>query len=299
MIHLLRFKLLTVVVILVSFGTLAWAEDTYIAVAAAYEPEVAAVKKIFASDKTKVSEKSIHGIDFEIVDYGGKKLLFFPTGMSLTNAAMSTQIALDHFPISSFLFSGIAGGINPHLLPGDVTIPGKWFYHGEAAYFNPKSTGGYEVSTYFKPKYPNFDSQFPDDVTVIRPGMNKPKRKASFAADPKLLSLARRALKKAPPIQVGERQATIKIGGPGVAGTVFMDNARYREWVWSTWKADCLDMESTAIAQVCWVNQKPFLIVRALSDLAGGQKGLNQIDDFETISSENAATVLKTIVDAM
>jgi adenosylhomocysteine nucleosidase len=274
--------------------------ESYIAVAAAYEPEVLAFKQAFASDKAKISEKKIHGITFETIDYKGKKLLFFPTGMSLTNAAMSTQIALDNFPISAVLFAGIAGGINPNLLPGDVTIPAKWIYHGEAAYFNPKAGGeGYEVAPYFKPKYPNFGSQFPDDVYVIRPGMKKPLQKATFEADPKLLAVAKKALKKAPPLMVGSRRAVLKIGGPGVSGTVFMDNAKYREWVWKTWKADCLDMESTALAHVCWVNQKPCLIVRGLSDLAGGQKGLNQIDHFEAISSNNAAVVLRTIIDAL
>ena len=297
--YLYKFRQFLVCLILLSTQIAASSQKTYIAVAAAYEPEIVAIKKAFTSAKTKIAERNIHGINFEILDYRGKKLLFFPTGMSLTNAAMSTQMAFDNFPISSFFFAGIAGGINPKLNPGDVTIPAKWFYHGEAAYFNPKTTGGYEVAPYFKKKYPNFGSQFPDDVFVIRPGMKQPRQKAAFEADPKLLALAKKALKKARPLMVGRREAILKIGGNGVSGTVFMDNAKYREWVWSTWQADCLDMESTALAQVCWVNQKPCLIVRALSDLAGGQKGANQIEDFETISSDNAALVLKTIIDSM
>ena len=273
--------------------------ESYIAVAAAYEPEVVAIKEAFASDKTKVSEKNIHGINFETLDYKGKKLLFFPTGMSLTNAAMSTQIAFDHFPISTFLFAGIAGGINPDLLPGDVTIPARWYYHAEAAYFNPKKGGGYDVAPYFKPKYPNFGMIFPDDVTVIRDGMKKPTRKAYFPADARLLAIAKKAIRAMPPLTVGDRIANVKIGGVGVTGPVFMDNAEYRKWVWRVWKADCLEMESAAMAQVCWTNRKPCLIVRSLSDLAGGQKGLNQINDFEAVSSKNAALALRSIVDAL
>ncbi len=300
MIALSKIRHFFLLLVFLAAGALsASAAETYIAVAAAYEPEVLAFKKAFVSAQTKTSERTIHGVKFEILDYRGKKLLFFPTGMSLTNAAMTTQLAFDSFPVSAFLFAGIAGGINPGLLPGDVTIPARWYYHGEAAYFNPKPEGGYEIAPYFKKRYPNFGYQFPDDVFVIRSGMDKPMQKAFFEADSKLLATARKALKTTAPLLVGNRKATLKIGGNGVAGTVFMDNAKYREWVWKTWRADCLDMESTALAQVCWINRKPCLIVRALSDLAGGQKGLNQIDHFETISSDNAATVLRRVVDAL
>lgn len=273
------------------------AAESYIAIAAAYEPETAAIKKIFNIDSKKVTTRKYLGITFEAFDYRGKKLLFFTTGMSLTNAAMSVQLAFDKFPISTFLFAGVAGGINPDLSPGDVTVPSRWIYHGEAAYFNPKPDGSYHVASYFKPRYPNFGMQFPDDVLVIREGMKKPVRKPYFEADPKLLSFARKAVRTLPERKVGDRAIRYKIGGAGVAGTVFMDNAEYRKFVWKTWKADSLDMESTAYAHVAWVNRKPFLIVRALSDLAGGQEGLNQIDAFEKISSENAAYLLRAIVD--
>ena len=293
-------KIFSHILLLLVLATVpAFAEPSYIAVAAAYEPEVVAIKKIFAAKKNTIAVRNILGIRFEILDYKGKKLLFFPTGMSLTNAAMSLQVAFDHFPVRTFLFAGVAGGINPSLLPGDVTIPDRWIYHGEAAFFNQKPGGGYEIASYFKPRYPNFGMQFPDDVLVIREGMRKPVSKPYFEADPKLLALARKAVKTMPALPVGNRMAQFKVGGAGVAGTVFMDNAEYRKWVWKTWKADCLDMESTALAHVAWVNRKPFLIVRALSDLAGGQEGANQIEEYESISSENAALVLRAIIDKL
>lgn len=50
-----------------------------------------------------------------------------------------------------------------------------------------------------------------------------------------------------------------------------------------------------AIAQVCWTNQKPFLIVRSLSDLAGGQDGANPIDQTEK-QVASAAIVLREII---
>ena len=65
------------------------------------------------------------------------------------------------------------------------------------------------------------------------------------------------------------------------------------------WQARCLDMESTALAQVAYANRKPILIVRGLSDLAGAQHGVNPIDANEAQVSEIAARVLRAIVDAL
>jgi len=62
------------------------------------------------------------------------------------------------------------------------------------------------------------------------------------------------------------REVQASGGGNGISGHVLMDNREYRKCAFRVWKADCLDMESTAIAQVCWANRKPFLIVRSLSD---------------------------------
>jgi adenosylhomocysteine nucleosidase len=80
---------------------------------------------------------------------------------------------------------------------------------------------------------------------------------------------------------------------------VFVDNAKYREWVFKTWQARCLDMESTALAHVAYANRKPILIVRGLSDLAGGQKGANPINANEAQVSEIAARVLRGVVDEL
>jgi adenosylhomocysteine nucleosidase len=75
-----------------------------------------------------------------------------------------------------------------------------------------------------------------------------------------------------------------------------MDNREYRKWAFRVWHADCLDMESTAIAQVCWANRRPFLIVRSLSDLAGGQDGINDADHTEVPVARHASLVLREIV---
>jgi adenosylhomocysteine nucleosidase len=261
---------------------------------------MAANEKLFLGTNTPVAITEINGITFKQVKFEGHDLLLFATGMSLVNASMSTQLALDHFPISHVLFAGIAGGINPAHRVGDVVVPEKWFHHSEAVYANPKPDGsGYLLPTYFKPPYENFGFMFPDYVHAIRAGMKEPERQASFNADPALLDAARRALPNIPPIPFAGRTVQVSVGGNGIAGPVFMDNREYRKWAFRVWQAECLDMESTAIGQVCWANQKPFLVVRSLSDLAGGQEGINAADANEVPVSAQASLVLREIIRAM
>ena len=137
---------------------------------------------------------------------------------------------------------------------------------------------------------------FPDDVTVIRDGMNGYAQVENFPADLALLAAAKKATEPMTGLKVGDRSRKISYGGTGVSGTVFCDNAEYRKWVSEVWKADCLDMESTAIAQVCWANKKPCLIVRGLSDLAGGQAGANEEEIYLKAAADHSAQVLVRIL---
>ena len=269
----------------------------FIAVMAAYPPEIEANESVMTEGATRVATWRIDGIVFQQVRFEGHDLLLFPSGVSMVNAAMNTQKALDRFRISHVFFAGIAGGINPERHIGDVVIPERWYHHSEAAYLNPRPNGdGYVLPDYFKPKHENFGFLFPDSVEVIRDGMDKPVSMEAFETDPQLLAIARSAVPHAPALRLGARTAQVSVGGNGISGPVFLDNREYRRWAFRVWKADCLDMESTAIAQVCWANQTPFLIVRSLSDLAGGQEGINDADRTERPVSRHASLVLREIL---
>lgn len=225
----------------------------------------------------------------------------FQTGVSLVNAAHRLQIALDHFPITHLLFAGVAGGTDPAFHIGDVVIPESWAYHSESVYLNEDGRGGYVVPPYFRPSYENFGIMFPDDVSVAtaRSADARPAKIARFTADGGMLAAAAKAVPSIPTMRKAGRAITINVGGVGVSGPVFLDNAKYREWVFRVWKARCVDMESAALAHVAYANGTPFLIVRGLSDLAGGQRGANPIDDNEAAVSEIAARVLRKIVEEL
>ncbi len=293
-----------------TFLTLGWllcvrcglgaADPAYTAVLSAYPPETEAVRQQFAADSGgKFIRHLIAGVAYDTGTVAGRPVLLFQAGMSLVNAAYQLQIALDHFHVARVLFAGVAGGVNPDLAVADVVIPDRWAYHAEAAYLNPDGKGGYVVPEYLHPQLKNFGMIFPDAVTVIREGDTREHRQPFFAADPALLRLAARAAPHLRTLSYGGRPIQIRVGGTGVTGPVFLDNADYRKWVHTVWDAECTDMESTAYAQVCWANHIPFLIVRGLSDLAGGQHAPNPINENENAVAILAAKTARAIFDQL
>ena len=270
----------------------------YVAVMSSFPEELAAIEKVLVPDGSKLQITRVNGLDFSAAEIKGRRYLFFLTGMSLVNATMNTQLALDHFNIQAVYFTGIAGGIDPGYSPGDVVVPARWAYHSEAAYFNETAPGQFALAGYFHQKYANFGMIFPDQVTVKREGMPDWAQMPFFPADDKLLAAAKKATAAMPPMKIGDRVCKVTCGGDGVSGTVFCDNAEYRKWIFNVWKAECVDMESTAIAQVCWENRVPCLVVRGLSDLAGGQAGANEEEIYLKAAADHSAQVLEAILQS-
>jgi adenosylhomocysteine nucleosidase len=273
---------------------------SYVAVVAAYPNELAALREATSEGFELEREITVNGITFTFGRAFGKPVVFFLTRISTVNAALTTQLALSRFPISMLLFSGVAGGINPALEKGDVAVPARWAYHAQGGYFNAREDGSLVLPSWRAPgSQEPFGMFLPSAVRVARDGQPEPVSKPWFMADADLLALAERVGAEAGLKNAHGKDAVIKVGGAGVAGPVFMDNADYREWVFKTWGADCLDMESTAVAHACWVNHKPFLIVRAMSDLAGGQHGENDFTEFARMAEANAARLLAAVLRAL
>ena len=117
---------------------------------------------------------------------------------------------------------------------------------------------------------------FPRSVTVRHAGAAAPETRFWFPVDHALLAAARRA---APGVVLDrctaqdtclQQDPRVVVGGPGVSGGAFVDNAAFREYAFATFGARVLDMESAAVAHVAFANRVPFLAIRSLSDLAGG-----------------------------
>jgi len=269
------------------------AEPQRIAVLSAFKPELKQVESQMIPAGTPIKTSTINGTRFDEVDLNGYHFIFGLTGQSMINAAMNTQLVIDRFHIDAIVFCGIAGGINPQLHPGDVIVPADWIHQMDSVWANPDPNhpGQHILPTWFTPKYGNFHEIYPNDVSVIRDGMSEPQDMHAFPADPHLLEAVSRATKKLMIEGPDNKAAQIVVGGSGMSGPVFLDNAKFRLFAYQTWHVNGHDMESTAIAQVGWANHIPVLIIRGLCDLAGGQAGPNETGKYLELAAKNAAIV--------
>jgi adenosylhomocysteine nucleosidase len=75
-----------------------------------------------------------------------------------------------------------------------------------------------------------------------------------------------------------------------------VDNAEFRQYVSRTFATAALDMESTAVAHVAYINRVPFIAFRSLSDLAGAGESPDQEEIFEQLASDNSALVVRAFL---
>lgn len=64
----------------------------------------------------------------------------------------------------------------------------------------------------------------------------------------------------------------------------------------SSEKVMCVDMESTAFAQVCYLFKIPFISIRCISDLIGGENQTDLYEDYNKIACEKACKVLELLI---
>jgi adenosylhomocysteine nucleosidase len=152
---------------------------------------------------------------------------------------------------------------------------------------------------------PNYGMIFPYEVEIAHPGQSEPEKRFWFDVDPAMLETARSVaptveLKSCakPDVCLGHAPRII-IGGAGVSGPAFVDNADFRAWIFDAFKASVVDNESAPIAHVAYSNHIPFLAFRSLSDLAGADTGENTEDKLKGLASDNAAAVVKAFLAAL
>ncbi|WP_298929683.1 5'-methylthioadenosine/S-adenosylhomocysteine nucleosidase [uncultured Ramlibacter sp.] len=272
-----------------------------IAVVSAFQPELT----LLLGRLQQSAKHSVNGVDFTTGVLEGKPVVLFLSGISMTNAAMNTQLALDRFQVSHLVVSGIAGGVNPGLHIGDVTVAQRWGQYLEVLAAREVAPGQYKAPGWMNDvKLPNFGMLHPRPVQVRSAGRAGIEEKFWFEADPALLAVAGRIaatpLGRCDAAQNCLSQAPkVVVGGNGVSGPAFVDNAAFREYSFKTFQANVLDMETAAMAHVAYSNGVPYIAFRSLSDLAGGGEGENEIGTFFKIAADNSARVLLAFLTAL
>ncbi|MES2189029.1 MAG: 5'-methylthioadenosine/S-adenosylhomocysteine nucleosidase [Pseudomonadota bacterium] len=264
-----------------------------LAVMSAFEPELTL---LLDKVQNPISHQ-LNGVGFTTGVLEGKNVVLFLSGISMTNATMNTQLVLDRFNVHGIVFSGIAGGVNPGLHIGDVSIPAQWGQYLEVAMSRETSPGKFTPPPHMEsPMFPAFGMMQPRTVETRTAANPTLVRKFWFEADPKMLDVARSLrsveLTRCKAGQCLTRKPEVLVGGNGVSGQAFVDNAAFREYAFKTFQANVLDMETAAVGMVAYSNSVPYIAFRSLSDLAGGGDGANEMGTFFSIAADNSARVL-------
>ena len=203
----------------------------------------------------------------------GRKVVLAASGIGKVNAAMTATLLLDHFRPAEVLFTGVAGGINPNLAPGDIVLGEKTAQHDRgkltSAGFSPQPTG--------------------EGIPLL---MSPPER---------LLALAEAAAKDAALDKIkttrGERQPRV-IRGIIVTGDIFVASPAKTAELRKMFKADAVEMEGAAVAQVCWQQKVPCLVIRCLSDKADAMADAD-FDRFVNAAAANSAKLTLSMLNLL
>ncbi len=154
------------------------------------------------------------------------------SGIGMVNAAICAQILIDEFNVRQIVNTGIAGSLDAGIDIGDIVIAADSVNH----VMDVQNLG------YSAGQTPGFES-------------------VSFPADNTL-----RAAAKAAAEELGLHAHVGRVA----SGDRFVREDKDKRRIIEEFSASCCEMEGAAIAQTCFLNKVPYLIVRAISDKADG-----------------------------
>ncbi|MBQ2946287.1 MAG: 5'-methylthioadenosine/adenosylhomocysteine nucleosidase [Bacilli bacterium] len=79
------------------------------------------------------------------------------------------------------------------------------------------------------------------------------------------------------------------------SGDKFIINREEKDNIRNIFKAMCIEMEGASVAQVCFLDKIPFLVIRSITDKLDGSSKVD-FEKFLESSSKNAATILKDVL---
>ncbi len=236
---------------------------------------VTAVLGAFAEEvnilKAQVQQKklrTIQGIQFVQGILNGRRVVIAQTGIGKVNAAITTTLMLDHFNPQQVIFTGIAGGVNPDLSPGDIVIGTLVAYH-------------------------DYGTITPDSM-LIRPTRNPStmiENPIYFRSDSNLVLIAGQVAANVKLENITHLNRSLKptiIQGTIITGDVFVSSATATKELRKKTNADATEMEGASVAQACWQQKVPYIIIRSLSDNAG-DNAYDDVKKFYEVAARNSA----------
>jgi adenosylhomocysteine nucleosidase len=220
-------------------------------------------------------ELKVQGLPFVTGTLRGRSVVLAKSGVGKVNAAMTVTLMLERFSPEQVVFTGSSGGVNPALKPGDIVIGTKTVQHDHGVFDDAGLHAAETENAVTGSKNPLY---FPGDELLIR-----------FAED------AARSLKlEKVETDQGPREPRIA-QGVIATGDVFVASGAKGKELRKTLQADAVEMEGAAVAQVCWEQRVPCLVIRSVSDSAD-EHASKDFPRFLRVASRNSAALVSGIV---
>ncbi|MBQ5445325.1 MAG: 5'-methylthioadenosine/adenosylhomocysteine nucleosidase [Lachnospiraceae bacterium] len=211
---------------------------------------------------TDVTIKNIASMEFFEGKLSDKDVVVVRSGIGKVNAAICAQILADIYHVDAIINTGIAGSLNADINIGDIVLSEDALQHDvDAVAF------GYDVSV-----IPRMETSL-------------------FRADQRLIDIAKSACED------NIKDINVYVGRI-VSGDQFISDKDKKDYLIKTFNGDCTEMEGAAIAHAAYLNNIPFLIIRAISDKADDSAHMDY-PEFEKKAINNSVILLKAMIENM
>lgn len=227
-----------------------------IGIIGAMEEEVASL--ISSMEDVHKTEKA--SMDFYEGRLWGNDAVVVRSGIGKVNMTVCTQILIDSFGVEKLINTGVAGGLYKDIQIGDIVISSDAVQHDvDAVGF------GYALG-----EIPRME-------------------RSVFEADPGLVKEAEEACKKVnPDIQC--------FTGRVLSGDQFISSDEKKHWLIDNFGGYCAEMEGAAMAQTAYLNNIPFVVLRAISDKCDDTATVNY-SEFEEAAIKHIIRLIRGILD--
>ncbi|MBE5828762.1 MAG: 5'-methylthioadenosine/adenosylhomocysteine nucleosidase [Butyrivibrio sp.] len=229
-----------------------------IGIIGAMEVEVATLKSQM-NIKNVVTKASM---EFNEGTIGNTEVVIVRSGVAKVNAGICVQILVDMFNVTHVINTGVAGSLDARINIGDIVLSTDACYHDVDA----------TVFGYKKGEVPQL-------------GIH------AFPADDSLREAAKAAIKKAAP-DLGVFEGRV------CSGDQFVSSPDVKKAIIDEQGGMCTEMEGAAIAQACYLNKIPFVIIRAISDKADGSD-IVDYPVFEEKAARDCAALVKEMISSL
>lgn len=201
---------------------------------AAMKEEMQEIQKIMINSKN-IKILELNFVKGKIND---SEIILVEAGIGKVNSARTTQILIDNFEIDAIINVGSAGTANDDLNIGDIVIGNKLVQHD------------FDITAFGHPK------GFISNIGQF------------LESDSQLINKMENAISK-----LKDHDFKIKIGIIA-SGDIFCTDVNMKNKIRKKFNADAIEMEGAAIAQVCKLDNIPFIIVRGISDNPNGKNNI-------------------------